>query len=139
MPAHCHCPESLERNVCCPLQAGAAAEQQPHVAGVGQGQREERAEDLDEEEAEGAAGSLPEAPGKPAGARTPAFLSDDGETSLSLHLHLCPFFPIHRILIFYLFPLLCLHRRQQTDIQWPTGGPEKKEKSTHLLMLSEYV
>lgn len=36
----------------------------------------------------------------------------------------------------FLFPLPRLHRRQQTDIQWPTGGPEKKEKSTHLLVLS---
>lgn len=86
----------------CPLQAGAATEQQQlHVSRVRQGQREERAEDLDEEEAEGAAGGLPETPGEPATAGTPAFLSDDGQRALSLYLHFCCFFCLllHRTFI----------------------------------------
>lgn len=85
----------------CPLQAGAATEQQLHVAGVRQGQREERAEDLDEEEAEGASVRVPETTGEPAATGAPAFLPDDCERTLSLHLHLCCFccLLLHRTLI----------------------------------------
>lgn len=93
--------------VVCPLQAGAATEQQLHVSGVRQGQREERAEDLDEEEAEGAAGGLPETAREPAPAGTQAFLSDDSERTSSLHLHLCCFF------------CLILHRTLNQD--WAPG------------------
>lgn len=42
-------------------------------------------------------------------------------------------------LFVFWFPLMCLHRRQQTDIQHLTGRAEKKEKSMCLFMLSEHV
>lgn len=97
----------------CPVQAGKATELQPPVAGVRQGQREERAEDLDEEEAEGATGCLPETPGWPAPAGAPAFLPDDSKRAVSLDLHLCCFF-----CLFYIVPSFRTEPQGRPALEW---------------------